>query len=212
MVRPGLALVAGLLLLTSCRTAYYGAMESVGVHKRDILVDRVKTAQGTQEEAKVAFVDALEQFGSVVNYDGGALESKYRKLDKAFRRSEERATAVHERIKSVEVVAGDLFKEWRAELKQYTSKELRARSKQQYDLTMSKYKGLIAVMKKSASSMDPVLNAFRDQVLFLKHNLNATAIGSIQAEAQKIQDDVAILIRDMEKSIAEAKAFIAAME
>ena len=38
-----LALAAALWLgLTACQTVYYSAMEKVGVHKREILVDRVE--------------------------------------------------------------------------------------------------------------------------------------------------------------------------
>jgi hypothetical protein len=48
------------LLLAGCQTAYYKTMEKFGYHKRDILVDRVKDAKETQEEAKEQFKSALE--------------------------------------------------------------------------------------------------------------------------------------------------------
>ncbi|MEC7380561.1 MAG: DUF2959 family protein, partial [Pseudomonadota bacterium] len=54
----------------------------------------------------------------------------------------------------------------------------------------------------------PVLNTFQDQVLFLKHNLNAQAIASLRNEFASIENDIASLIRDMEASIAKADAFI----
>ena len=57
----------------------------------------------------------------------------------------------------------------------------------------------------------PVLTAFADQVLFLKHNLNAQALASLQDELIAIETDIAGLIREMEVSIAEANAFIEAM-
>jgi hypothetical protein len=53
-----------------------------------------------------------------------------------------------------------------------------------------------------------VLAGFRDQVLFLKHNLNAKAIASLQSNVLAIEDDIAVLIRDMEASIKEADEFI----
>ena len=58
--------LAGILLLTGCESAYYGAWEKVGVHKRDILVDRVEDAAEAQEDAKEEFKSALEKFSSVV--------------------------------------------------------------------------------------------------------------------------------------------------
>ena len=67
-------------------------------------------------------------------------------------------------------------------------------------------------MKQASGKMDPVLSAFHDQVLFLKHNLNAQAIASLQTTAAGIEQDVAALIKDMENSIKEADAFINQMD
>jgi hypothetical protein len=66
-------------------------------------------------------------------------------------------------------------------------------------------------MEQAAARMDPVLDAFRDQVLFLKHNLNAQAISALAGTTRDLQKDISRLIADMEKSIKEADAFIAAM-
>ena len=59
--------------------------------------------------------------------------------------------------------------------------------------------------------MDPVLTLFRDQVLFLRHNLNARAIGSLETELNDIERATANLIGEMERSIAEASRFIDAL-
>jgi len=56
------------------------------------------------------------------------------------------------------------------------------------------------------------LVAFQDQVLVLKHNLNARAIGALRSELDSIERDTANLIAQMQKAIAEANAFIDSME
>lgn len=56
--------------------------------------------------------------------------------------------------------------------------------------------------------MQPVLTSMRDHVLYLKHNLNAQAIASLQGELASIESDVADLVRDMETSINEVQRFI----
>ena len=66
-------------------------------------------------------------------------------------------------------------------------------------------------MKRAEAKIEPVLSAFRDQVLFLKHNLNAQAIASLQDELASVKADIASLIKEMEVSIAEADEFIKAM-
>jgi DUF1680 family protein len=71
---------------------------------------------------------------------------------------------------------------------------------------------LIGAMKRAERKIDPVLAAFRDQVLYLKHNLNAQAIASLQSELASIETDVAKLIKEMEASIKEADGFISSME
>jgi hypothetical protein len=198
-------------LTSSCSSVYYDTMEKFGVHKRDILVDDVKDARSSQAAAKEQFKDALEQFSSVVNFKGGDLEAKYNKLNKEFQKSEAAATAVNDRIAAIESVSSALFKEWKQELKQYSNDKLRAQSQKELAQTQQQYNQMIQVMKKSAASMTPVLNAFRDQVLFLKHNLNARAIAGIKDEASKIEADVSRLIKEMESSIAEADSFIQSM-
>jgi hypothetical protein len=40
-----------ILGLSGCSSMYYGTMEKLGVHKRDIMVDRIKEARDTQDRA-----------------------------------------------------------------------------------------------------------------------------------------------------------------
>jgi hypothetical protein len=198
--------------LLGCESAYYKTMETMGYHKRDIMVERVSEARDAQEEAKEQFESALEKFSSVLGFKGGSLQEKYDQLNAEYEKSEAKAAAVRSRIASVEDVAGDLFAEWQEELKHYTSSSLRQSSERKLRETQKKYAQLIMAMKRAEGKIDPVLSAFRDQVLYLKHNLNAQAIASLQTELTSIETDVAGLIKEMENSIKEANAFIRSME
>lgn len=199
------------LAVVGCQSAYYGAMEQLGFEKRDILVRRVDNARDAQQEAKQQFEDALQQFIAVTNFSGGQLEQQYNKLKDEYEQSDSRAKAVHRRIADVEQVAGDLFDEWARELKQYSNPELRRASQRQLEQTRARYEKLITVMKRAEKKLDPVLAAYRDRVLFLKHNLNARAIASLRNERAKVEADIGALIADMNRSIDEADAFIEAM-
>ena len=207
-----LAVLAGMaVLLLGCQTAYYGAMEKLGIEKRDILVDRVEDARGAQQDAKQQFEDALEQFIAVTDFQGGELETQYRKLKAEFEASEAQADNVRGRVADVERVAKDLFAEWDKELRQFSNQEMRRTSERQLTDTRRRYAVLIDKMQRAESKLDPVLNAFRDRVLFLKHNLNAQAIASLRSDRAEIESDIASLVADMNKSIAEADAFIERM-
>jgi hypothetical protein len=203
--------VALCLSALGCQTAYYSAMEKLGYEKRDILVSRVDEARDAQQEAKEQFEDALQQFIAVTNYSGGELEQQYSSLKSEFEDSESRATDVRKRIDDVERVSRDLFDEWSGELEQYSNVEMRRTSKKQLDATRTRCDKLIKVMRSAEKKLDPVLDAFRDRVLFLKHNLNARAIASLRGERAKVEADIGALIADMNRSIAEADGFIEAM-
>lgn len=204
-----LPLIAAVALLgSSCSSIYYDTMEKVGVHKRDIMVDRVKSAQKSQVETKAVFAHALEQFKSVVDIKGGDLEAKYKKLNAALEKSESSANEVRNRIDAVASVSEALFKEWKGELKQYSNPELRRASEAQLKAAQSKYRELMAAMNKAESRLEPALQPLRDQVLYLKHNLNAKAIGALSGEVAAISSKVDDLVRDMEASIREADTFI----
>jgi uncharacterized protein YukE len=215
LMRPRRCAIYGIclagLLLAGCQTAYYGTMEKLGIHKRDIMVDRVEAARDAQTEAKEQFQSALEQFTATLHIKGGALEEKYKTLNKTFEQSKEKADAVHNRIAKVEDVAEALFDEWQGELSQYSSDRLRKDSQAKLTRTKQQYNQLINAMKRAEKKIEPVLTAFHDQVLYLKHNLNAQAIASLQNELIAVEDDIASLVKEMEAAIQEANAFISTL-
>ena len=67
-------------------------------------------------------------------------------------------------------------------------------------------------MKRAESKIQPVLSVFNDQVLYLKHNLNAQAIAALQGELVSLEENVDRLVREMEASIREADQFISKLQ
>ncbi|OQW63545.1 MAG: DNA repair protein [Nitrospira sp. ST-bin5] len=209
----GLAVIIALSFgLAACDTAYIATMEKMGYAKRDILSSRVKSARNAQEDAKKEIQSALEQFGQVVGYQGGNLEATYKKLNSELESSEDSAEAVRKRIKDVESVADSLFAEWKTELGQYSSADLRRKSEEKLAQTKVRYNEMLGAIKRAEQRIDPVLKPLRDQVLYLKHNLNARALAAIKGELVKVDAQVDQLVKDMNKSIAEADKFIQSME
>ena len=206
-----LFLVLSLFAIVGCQSTYYKTMEAFGHHKRDLLIDRVEDTRDAQQDAKEQFQSALEKFSAVVNFSGGQLKEKYTELNTELERSESKAKAVRNNIGDVEDVSKALFKEWESELSQYTNDNLRRASELKLEQTRQRYIQLIGAMKRAEAKIEPVLSAFRDQVLFLKHNFNAQAIASLQDELASVKADIASLIKEMEVSIAQADAFIKAM-
>jgi predicted nucleic acid-binding Zn-ribbon protein len=199
------------LTALGCQSVYYDAMEKMGYHKRDLMVSNVEKARDAQQEAKEQFTSALDRFTTVLNINGGELQDKYDTLNTEYEKSEAKAQAVRDRIASVEDVSAALFKEWEAELQEYSSASLRQNSQKKLTQTRTQYAQLIKAMKRAETKMNPVLAKFKDQVLFLKHNLNAQAIASLKNELVSVEGNIASLIKEMETSIKEADSFIASM-
>ncbi|WP_367155269.1 DUF2959 domain-containing protein [Methylomonas sp. HYX-M1] len=207
-----LVLTVLLVGLTACSSLYYKGLEQVGIPKREVMVYRVEKARDTQQETKQQFKTALERFTALTQFNGGDLQASYDKLNGEYQASEKMATEVHKRIGDIEDVSEALFSEWEAELLQYSNVAMRRNSQQKLAATRIQYKQLITAMKQAEAKIQPVLTVFRDQVLYLKHNLNAQAIASLKGQLGSVQSDVSTLIAAMEKSIDEADTFIQNME
>lgn len=196
------------MTLMGCQSAYYSAWEKLGVEKRDILADRVESAKSAQEDAQAEFTSALEQLSQLISFDGGELQNTYEALKDQYESSLNSAERVGSRINSIENVADALFDEWEDELSQYTNESLRRSSEQQLKSTKRRYQTLLKTMHKAESSMQPVLATLNDNVLYLKHNLNASAVGALQNELSQVQKDVKTLITEMNIAIAQSEEFI----
>ncbi|CAH6803627.1 DNA repair protein [Vibrio chagasii] len=204
-----IVIVLSIFTLTGCQSAYYSAMEQVGYHKRDIMVDRVEDAKESQQDAQEEFTSALEALSSLTNFSGGDLEDMYNKINDKYQDSEKAAQNVSNRIAAIEDVSDALFEEWQAELDLYTSDSLRRSSEQKLRETKSSYQTMLSAMKRAEKKMDPVLNTLRDNTLYLKHNLNASAVGSLQGEFMSLEKDIAYAIKQMNAAIAESDKFLA---
>lgn len=203
------ALILSLTLLSGCQSAYYSAMESVGVHKRDIMVDRVEDATEAQKDAQEQFTSALAALQSLTRFEGGTLEETYNRVNAQYEASADAADKVSDRIAAIENVSQALFEEWQEELSLYSSAALRRDSEAKLKATRASYGKMIAAMHRAEGKMAPVLDTLRDNSLYLKHNLNAAAIGSLQGEFRSLERDIQRAISDMRAAISESERFVA---
>lgn len=200
------------LAVAGCRSSYYRAWEMLGQEKRDLLQRNVEQVRDDQEKASEDFRDTLELLMEITETDGGELEKLYGRLESRYERSADRAGEIEDRVDEIDRLATDLFAEWEAELEQISSARLRARSREQLAASRKRYRELESALATSVASMDPVLERFRDQVLYLKHNLNARVLADLDHEAVELQGEIEALIADLERSIEEADRFIRQME
>lgn len=205
----------GLLLvtfLTGCQTAYYGVMEKFGVEKRDLLRKAVALARDEQKETGKEFQDALTRLQVLYGGTGSDLEKTYGRLKADLDSCRSGAEDARKRIRDMDRVAEDLFAEWNSEIAQFSNPAFAADSRRKLSETRSKYQQLAGSLRSAESTMEPVLKSFQEHVLYLKHNLNAAAIGSLKGEATRIETQIRDLIVQMNGSIQQADAFIRTLE
>ena len=205
------SMLALTLALSGCQSAYYSAMEKVGVHKRDILIDRVEETKDSQEESQEEFKSALERLTTLIDFNGGELQDTYNQLNDDYESSLKAANEVSTNINKVEDVAEALFDEWSDELEQYKSASLKRESSKKLAATQRQFSQLLSSMRSAESKMEPVLTSLHDNVLYLKHNLNAQAVSAIKGEFTNLKRDIQLLMNDMNKSIADSNKFIEQM-
>ncbi|MFT5208547.1 MAG: hypothetical protein ACI9CE_000261 [Flavobacterium sp.] len=151
-----------LFLVSACESTYYDALEKVGIHKREIMIDRIEEAQDAQEEGQEQFKNALEQFQTALNFDGGDLERVYNTLNTEYEDSVSAAENISSKIDGVESVSDALFSEWEGELQAYTSASLKRDSERKLQETRRQYERLMKAMRKAERTIDPVLSSLKD--------------------------------------------------
>ena len=200
-----------LVILTGCASVQYSALEKVGIHKRDILVDRVEDARDAQTETREQLVSAYEQLSELVGHEGGELEKKYERLSKEVERSRKATQDLDEHLSDIDRVSEDLFDEWESELDLYSSAALRSDQKRKLAQAQRQFLTMRDRMQTARNRVDPVMAVLTDNVLFLKHSLNAQALAALRGQTLVLEGQVDALIRDMQVAIEEADAFISRM-
>jgi predicted nucleic acid-binding Zn-ribbon protein len=201
-----------LIFTISCaeriKKAKYSAYEMAGLEKRDLFKREVSKVNEDQKNTGEALQDALARLQEIYKFDGGNLEREHDKLKSSLNNAQEEAAELSSRIRKMDKVAGDLFDEWKDELNEIKTSDLRVKSSKKLADTKRRYRNLELQMRRSEKNMAPVLTKLNDQVLFLKHNLNAEAIGGLKTESVKIQADIKELIDEVDESTRQAEALI----
>lgn len=190
------------------RDTKYSALEMFGLQKRDLLQREVANARDEQKEATEDFKDALQKLKALYNIPKGPYDDAYEDLNEAYEDAKKQSAEVTQSIKKVETVAGDLFLEWEKEINEIGTPELKVASAQSLNKTKKKYSEMITTLKSSEKRISPILSKLKDHVLYLKHKLNAKAIGALQGESMRIQVQIEQLVEDINKAVKAADQFI----
>ncbi len=207
-----LLLILIAITLQGCSQMYYSTWEMLGKQKRDLLRDNVENLADDQKEVHEEVADALTRLRSLYGSPNDKLVSVYDDLRSDYDDAKSKAEALHARVEKVDEIANDLFEEWNDEISKLRTPKYKADSRSKLNQTKDRYSKLHASMLKSERSLKPVLAALEEQVIYLKHNLNAQALGSIKNEVNAIESEIKTLSTSLQASIEQSKAFIGTLE
>jgi hypothetical protein len=208
MKRRTLVLLLPALVISSCNSIYYAAMEKLGREKRDILVKRILTVKKDQQETGEQLKSTLDVFKEVTGFDGGNLEKTYNRLHDSLEHCKDRAKELHDHVNSVDDVAKRMFSEWKGEINDMRNVTLKRQSQTLLTNAQRQHSGYMRQMRATETKINPVLQAFNDQVVFLKHNLNARAISSLKKTSVDLDLQANDLIGEINESSNEADQYI----
>jgi hypothetical protein len=205
------SLIVFALLLSGCQWTYYKAMRTLGKEKRDILVQRIKDAKKDQDQTKQQLQTTMESFQALTGFKGGSLEKSYKRLNSDYESAASQAGKLHDKIQSIDQVSNDLFKEWQGEINAMDNGKLKSQDTVMLRNARARQATYMRAMRRTEDQIEPVLKTFHDQVLFLKHNLNARAIGSLKNTSAGLQSDVDGLVQSIDASSQEADKLISSL-
>jgi hypothetical protein len=205
------SLIVFALLLSGCQSTYYKAMRTLGKEKRDILVQRIKDAKKDQDQTKQQLQTTMESFQALTGFKGGSLEKSYKRLNSDYESAASQAGKLHDKIQSIDQVSNDLFKEWQGEINAMDNGKLKSQDTVMLRNARARQATYMRAMRRTEDQIEPVLKTFHDQVLFLKHNLNARAIGSLKNTSAGLQSDVDGLVQSIDASSQEADKLISSL-
>lgn len=196
------------IVLSSCSTIYYNFWETLGREKRDLLKSEMLSADSSHTEVKEELEDSLHRIRSEYDFKEGSLEKTYDSLSADYEDISSRSNELSDNIDKSEDIANDLFSEWRKEALSLNKRKYRKDSLTKLKKTKISFNDTLSSMRHVEKNMRKILKQYKDQVTYIKHNLNAKVIGSLQLEMKSISSEMEKLIVQIDRSKSKAKKFI----
>lgn len=196
-------------LMNGCATVYYDVWEALGQEKRDLLRSNILKTKKDHHKVEDQFEDTLAKVRATYKLKNPKLESLYDTFKEDYQLSKSKAEQLSRRIETVNNIAQDLFSEWKTESSKIKNDTYRKDSVKKRQLSMVRFGAMMKSMREVEKSLGPVLTKLNDQVLYLKHNLNASSIGAFKGELNSVETEIKNLIAEIQQSNKQADKFIA---
>jgi ElaB/YqjD/DUF883 family membrane-anchored ribosome-binding protein len=107
--------------------------------------------------------------------------------------------------------ADALFKSWADSAAAISDPDLRKRSEERLTKTKASFADIGTVGQKATELYGPVMKALQDQVTYLGHDLNPSAVASLKPNAAKLNGEAQELAKRIDDTITTANTAIGAL-
>ena len=201
----------GCMVLGGLLASVSSAVAQEGHRQTDRLISRADRALRSIGEAKEQLQTTLEIYNSIFE-GGGDTRRIHRDLTRAIDRSEDRREDVRRRVADMESEAHTFFAQWMKSLDEISSESLRQRSQARLNEARVRYGEILTEGRTASAMFEPLMGALRDQVVFLGHDLNPSAIASLKPDAEKLNAQAESLLSGIERTQRKISGYIASLK
>ena len=180
--------VSALLVMLALLITVPGVVQaqSSGHKQTDKLINKSQSTITSIRSTKMQTEETLAGYNAII--DGKAPDNRkaYKKLNNDIQKCENQAEKVRANIDSMQMAADTYFSDWKNNLAAISDPDLRAKSEKRLNETMANYEGILKAAEKAGAEFKPFLTSLHDQVTFLGHDLNPSAIADLTDEAAEL--------------------------
>ena len=209
-VRAGLsvALVTGLVAVPAQNVWAQGP----GVKQTEKLVSKANDTVGSIRAAKQQIKDTLVAYNLLVGNKVEDPKKTYKDLQKGIENTDKKVADVDQKVAAMQKEADLLFADWASNLASISSEELRKRSEERLNETRERYNGILAAGDKAGKVFNPFIASLKDQVVYLGHDLNPSALASLKPDADKLNKEAEVLFKKIDETVDEASGYITSLK
>ena len=157
-----------------------------GVKQIEQLIKRAHDQVASINDAKQQLVKTMDAYNAVLAPDVKDRRDAYKKLQKEMADTEKKRGEVTSRSREMNADADKLFKSWEGSTAAIQSPDLKQRSEQRLKTTQDRFGELRQIGQKASDLYAPMMKTLQDQVSFLGHDLNPSAVASLKPDADKL--------------------------
>ncbi|MGB5815826.1 MAG: DUF2959 family protein [Thermoanaerobaculia bacterium] len=160
--------------------------QSPGFKQTDKLISSSQSTISQIRSTKLQTEATLDGYNAII--DGKVPDNRkaYKALVKDIGKCENQADKVGNRIVAMQTAASTYFSDWEASIAGITSDDLRAKGEARLKETRANYDEILKAAQKAGDEFKPFITNLHDQVTFLGHDLNPSAIADLKDDAAKL--------------------------